>query len=175
MGESLGVDRGGSFQVLRALKLLQIRASALARTPPADLGVLVAAWLRCFNPTWQPKDVPAPAIAALQPRVQAALPRSSGADLGVIALEVAGSLEGSLASVGPAVVAWANRVAFLAIGSPTMALDAIAAWHGSTGGAPSDPAERLAWVARTPEARDLLAFGVSDAFAEARGRLGLDR
>jgi hypothetical protein len=175
MGESLGVDRGGSFQVLRALKLLQVRASALARTPPAELSVLVAAWLRCFNPTWKPKDVPASAVEAAVPRVQAALPRSTGGDLGVVALEVAGSLEGNLASVGPAAVAWANRVALLAIGSPAMALDAIAASLGSAGGAPTDPGERLAWIGRTQEARDLLAFGVSDAFAEARSRLGLDR
>jgi hypothetical protein len=31
------------------------------------------------------------------------------------------------------------------------------------------------WVAKTPAARELIAFGVTDAFAEARARLGLSR
>ena len=33
--------------------------------------------------------------------------------------------------------------------------------------------ERPAWVARNAEARDLMTFSVSDAYAEARSRLGL--
>ena len=85
------------------------------------------------------------------------------------------------ATLGPAALAWANRVAFLALGDPNAALDAIAS-AGAPGAigvagppklAPRDPKERAAWVARTPEARDLVAFGVTDAFAEARSRLGL--
>ncbi len=174
VGQSLGVERGGTFQVLRALKLVQVKASALARTPPAELAVLVSAWLKCFNPTWQPKGIPAPALAAAGARVQAALPRQLDPDVGVIALEVAGSVETKVASVGPGALAWANRVALLAIGNPGMALDAIAVAGGSAGGAPNAE-QRFAWVVRTPEARDLLAFGVSDAFSEARFRLGLDR
>jgi hypothetical protein len=31
------------------------------------------------------------------------------------------------------------------------------------------------WVAKTPAARELIVFGVTDAFAEARARLGLSR
>jgi cellulose synthase operon protein C len=62
----------------------------------------------------------------------------------------------------------------LALGDPNAALDAIAAVGGLAEGAPQDPTARAAWIARTPEARDLVAFAVSDAFAEARARLGLD-
>jgi hypothetical protein len=92
-----------------------------------------------------------------------------------MALEIASNMGTRQATVGPGGVAWANRVAFLALGEPNAALDAIAAAGGASSGAPRDPKERAAWVARAPEARDLVAFGVSDAFAEARTRLGLDR
>jgi hypothetical protein len=70
--------------------------------------------------------------------------------------------------------AWANRVALLAVGDPNAALDAIA-WSNGEDGAPTDPEERAAWIARTAEARELMTFSVTDHYAEARSRLGLDR
>jgi hypothetical protein len=93
----------------------------------------------------------------------------------MMALEIASNMGTRQATVGPAGVAWANRVALLALGDPNVALDSIAAAGGASSGAPRDPKGRAAWVARTPEARDLVAFGVTDAFAEARTRLALDR
>ncbi len=184
VGETLATDeRIASFLVLRALKLVRVKASALARTVPGELGVLVSAWLKCFNQTWEPQGInPAPLNAAVA-RIQAALPRDLTSDVGVIALEVAGAIGTRQATLGPAALAWANRAAFLALGDPNAALDAIAS-AGSPGAvgvagppraAPREPKERAAWVARTPEARDLVAFGVTDALAEARSRLGLDR
>jgi hypothetical protein len=67
---------------------------------------------------------------------------------------------------------WANRVALLAVGDPNAALDAIA-WSLREERAPTGTEERPAWVARQAEARDLMTFSVSDAYAEARNRLGL--
>jgi hypothetical protein len=169
--------------VLRALKLVRARASALGRTVPGELGVLVSAWLKCFNPDWQPQGINQAALTTAIGRIQARLPRNLDADVGVVGLEVATSIGTRQATLGPAALAWANRVAFLALGDPNAALDAIAS-AGSPGAvgvagppraAPRDPKERAAWVARTPEARDLVAFGVTEAFAEARARLGLDR
>jgi cellulose synthase operon protein C len=175
LGESLlASDRLAPFLVMRALKLVGARASALGRTAPAELAVLVSAWLRCFNPTWQPQGINPAALQAVGGRVQAALSRNLGPDVGVIALEVAGSLGTQAATLGPAALCWGNRVALLALGDPNAALDAIAAAGGLAAGAPQEPAERAAWIARTPEARDLVAFAVTDAFAEARARLGFD-
>jgi hypothetical protein len=65
-------------------------------------------------------------------------------------------------------------VALLALGDPGAALDAIATAGGLVDGAPADPRERAAWISRTPEARDLVAFGVTDAFAQVWSRLGTD-
>ena len=151
---------------------------------PGELGVLVSAWLKCFNPTWQPQGINAGSLTTALGRIQAALPRNMASDVGVLALEVAGSIGTRQATLGPAALAWANRVAFLALGDPNAALDAIAS-AGAPGAvgvagppkvAPREAKERAAWVALLPpEARDLVAFGVTDAFAEARARLGLDR
>ena len=184
IGEALVADeRIGAFLALRALKLVRVKAAALGRTVPGELGVLVSAWLKAFNPGWQPQGINPATLTSALGRVQAALPRNLPADVGVLALEVASGIGTRQATLGPAALAWANRVAFLALGDPNAALDAIASAGapgaigiaGPAKAAPREAKERAAWVARTPEARDLVAFGVTDAFAEARARLGLDR
>jgi cellulose synthase operon protein C len=167
-------ERTGRFLVLRALKLMRAKASSFARTPPAELAVLVAAWLKCFNPTWQPQGINAAALNAAGGRVQAALPRNRDPDVNLLALEVAGTLGTQATTLAANSLLWANRVALLALGTPNDAIDAIAS-AGGLAGAPRDPKERAAWLGRTQEARDVLAFGVTDAFAEARSSLGLDR
>jgi tetratricopeptide (TPR) repeat protein len=166
---------GAPFLVLRALKLIQARASAFARTPPTDMAALVGAWLKCFNPSWQPQGVNAAAMNAVGGRIQAALPRKLDPDVGVIALEVAGNLGTQSPTLGAHALAWGNRVALLALGDATSALDAIALAGGMQGGAPRDPKERGTWIGRVSEARDLISFGVADAFGDARARLGVDR
>ena len=179
VGESLVAREGpAAFLAVRALKLAHARASVLARATPADLALMMPAWLKCFNPTWQPPGVdpaqPNPAMSAASARIQAALPRNLDPDIAIIALEAAGTIGAQAEALGARAVAWANRVALLFLGDPNAALDAIAAAGGELAGAPREPAERVAWIARTPEACDLVAFAVTDAFAEARARLGLD-
>jgi predicted Zn-dependent protease len=168
-------ERTARFLVLRALKLLRVKAGTLARTTPAELAVLVSAWLKCFNPTWQPQGINPAALSAALGRLQAALPRQRDPDAGLLALEVAGTLGTQATTLAANSLMWANRVALLALGTPNDGIDAIAASGSLPGGAPRDPKERASWLARTQEARDVLAFGVTDAFAEARTRLGIDR
>ncbi|HEY1694273.1 MAG TPA: tetratricopeptide repeat protein [Polyangiaceae bacterium] len=176
LGEAmLANERTAAFVVLRAIKLVASRASAFGRTHPAELAVLVSAWLKCFNPTWQPQGINAAALNAAGGRIQAALPRNLDPDVGVIALEVAGNLGTQAATIGPMGIAWGNRTALLALGDPNAALDAIAGAAGQPAGAPRDPGERATWIGRTPEARDLVSFAVGEGFAEARVRLGFDR
>ena len=40
-------------------------------------------------------------------------------------------------------------------------------------GAPKAPEERSAWIARVAEAKELVAFSVTDAYAEARANVGV--
>jgi cellulose synthase operon protein C len=130
---------------------------------------------QCFNPTWTPQGINPALLNAAAGRLQAALPKKLDSDIGMLALEVAGAIGTQQVTLGAAAAAWGNRVALLAFGDPNAALDAIAASGTPAPGAPHEPAERTAWVARTPAARDLIVFGVTEAFAEARARLGLNR
>jgi tetratricopeptide (TPR) repeat protein len=172
MGDALaGDERVGPFLVVRALKLVRSRASALVHVPAAELSVLVAAWLRCFNPTWQPKWIAAATLDVAHARVRAALPRGLEASMGVLALEAGSVMEGGAPALGSLAVEWADRVSLLAFGDPNMAFEAIAAGAALAAG---DSSVRAAWIARTPEARSLASFVVSEAFIQARSRLGMD-
>jgi tetratricopeptide (TPR) repeat protein len=178
LGEALltiGDPMARAFMIVRAVKLIATRASALVRTPSADLNVLVSAWLQAFNPNWTPQGVNPAALAAASKRVAPAMPKKLPPELGMLALEVAGSLGMRASTLGAMALAWANRAALLAIGDPNAALQAIAWSHGARDGAPTDPEERVTWLARTHEAKDLMTFSISDAYAEARERLGLDK
>jgi hypothetical protein len=72
------------------------------------------------------------------------------------------------------VLEWANRTALLALGDPSAGLDAIAAASGGINAAPTEAGERAAWIGRTSEARNLVAFALSESFALVRERLGLE-
>ncbi len=166
-------EPAAAFVVTRALKLVQAHASALVRTPPAELGVLVTAWLQAHNAAWTPQGIAPAALADAKRRVQAGLPRTTDPALGTIALEIAGTLGPHLTTLGASTIMWADRIALLAVGDPTAALDGVAWSLGMNDGAPKDPDRRAAWVLHTAEVRDLLVFAVSDAFAEARARAGI--
>jgi hypothetical protein len=166
-------EPAAAFVITRALKLVQAHGSALVRTSPPDLALLVAAWLQLHNTSWTPQGVTAAALADAKRRLQAALPKQPASELGTIALEVAGTLGPHLATLGAHTIAWADRVALLSVGNPNAALDGIAWSLGMKDGAPKDPDARSAWVLHTAEARDLLVFAVGDAFAEARTKAGI--
>jgi hypothetical protein len=163
------------FMIVRAIKLMAAHASALVRTPSADLGVLISAWLQAFNPNWTPQGVNPSALAAASRKIAAVFPKKLPQDLGMLALEVAGSLGMRASTLGGAALAWANRAALLSVGDPNAALQAIAWSHGLKDGAPTEPQERGAWLSRTHEAKDLMTFSIGDAYAEAREKLGLDK
>jgi predicted Zn-dependent protease len=166
-------EPAAAFVITRALKLVQAHASALVRTPPADLAVLVSAWLQAFNPSWTPQGAAPAALADAKRRLAAGLPKKMDAEAGTIVLEVAGTILPHLATLGASAIGWADRVALLAVGDPAAALDGIAWSLGLPEGAPKSPERRSAWVLQTAEVRDLLGFAVGDAFAEARARAGV--
>jgi tetratricopeptide (TPR) repeat protein len=163
-----------AFLLARSIKLMAARASALARAAPSELGVLVAAWLKCFNAAVDPQGVPAAAVHTATTRIRASLPRVLDADLGLMALEVGGRLGVRAPDLGAAVLAWGDRVALLATGDIRGALDGIAMTTGLPGGAPTRAAECAAWVAQTPEALELVTFAVSEAYFSARNQTGID-
>lgn len=168
-------ERARTFVILRALKLLQAKAAVLTRAQAGDLPVLLGAWLKAFHPTWSPEGVSPSTLAETSRRVEAGLRevRDRGDDDAVLALEAIGTVGQKLTEVAPQIAAWANRVALLGVGNVGDALEGVAWSLGATEGAPKDPAERAAWITRTPEARNLLVFATSDAHADVRAALGV--
>jgi tetratricopeptide (TPR) repeat protein len=177
VGEEIGRvknTRARTFLVVRAIKMVLARASALLRNKPEEVGALATGLFMALNPSYQPSGVDINKVRDWGRRIHPALPRNLDPTVGVIALEAAGMLGPQVQSLGAGAIAWANRAALLAIGDPNGALDAIA-WMNGLEAAPTGSEERAAWIARTPEARDLMTFSVTDHYAEARTRLGLDR
>ena len=95
-------------------------------------------------------------------------------DVPVLAQEVIGSLRNRVSQLGTAMHQGGNRTGLLAVGSPNAALRGLALAAGQLAGPPAGP-ERVKWVIRNPEARDLAVFSVSEGYAEARARLGVPR
>jgi len=178
VGEALAKvknERARMFIVVRAMKMILTHASALLRgSSTPDVAALVAGLFCAFNPTYQPQSIEMKRVQDLARRIGPAIPRNVDPTIGVIALEAAGMVGTSWNAIAPAAASWANRVALLAVGDPNAALDALA-WGRNEDAAPTGSEERAAWIARHPEARDLMTFSVTDAYAEARVRLGLDK
>jgi tetratricopeptide (TPR) repeat protein len=166
-------DAARYFSFFRALKMIESEGAAFTRIPPIELLPATSALLVLLAPSFQPQGVDAGKLADAKRRIQAALPARLHDDLPTLALEVGGTLGNRASQLGQAVSQWASRAALLAVGRPSIALRGIALALGQPEGPPADFGERLKWVQRHPETRDLAVFSVSDAYADARKRVGL--
>jgi len=168
-------DAARYFLLIRCLKILQGNAAALSRTAPIDLWPVLAAYLSNFAPNWIPQGVETKKLADAQRRIQAAMPPKVDDDVPVLALEVIGAIGNRASLLGTAIHQWGNRTALLSAGSLVASLRGVAFAVGQASGPPKDGPERVKWIVRNPEARDLATFGVGEQYAEARSRLGLSR
>lgn len=162
-----------TFLVHRALKVLQINAGAFARTAPIDLWPLLAAFLRAYSPSFAPQGVDAGKLNDFYGRVTRALGGRPDAQLGILAADVIGTIGNRASTLATAVNGWGNRTGFLAVGDANAALSGIAWSSGNTNAPPAGGKDRLTWIGRNAEARELMVFTVSDAFAAARTRAGV--
>ena len=167
-------ERARMFVVVRAMKMILAHSSALLRAQPQEVEKLIAGLFNAFNPSYVPQGMDPKSVTYLSRRMGPALQRSVDPTVGVIALEAAGMIGSQWPNLALAMQGWANRVALLAVGDPNAALDAIA-WGLDEDAAPTGSEERAAWIARHPQARDLMTFSVTDAYAEARVQLALER
>ncbi|MEZ4300208.1 MAG: hypothetical protein R3B70_35000 [Polyangiaceae bacterium] len=161
------------FLVHRALKVLQINAGAFARTAPIDLWPLLAAFLRAYSPNFTPQGVDAGKLNDFYGRITRAMPGRPDAQLGLLAADVIGTIGNRASTLGTAVNGWGNRTGFLAVGDANAALSGIAWSSGNTNAPPQGGKERLTWIGRNAEARELMVFTVSDSFSAARTRAGV--
>jgi hypothetical protein len=161
------------FLICRALKAVQARASAIARSAPIDLAPLISGYLLLFAPDWQPAAVDPGKLRDMHARLSRAKPKKLDDDVAMLALEVIGTLGNRASTLHTVVNNWGNRVALLASGDLSTGLSAIARAAGHSAGPAQSGPERVTWIGRNAEARDLAIFSVSDAYAEVRAKLGL--
>lgn len=155
---------------IRALGILAANAPALANTAPVELWPLLVAYLSLYLPDWLPTGVDAQRVQALRAKMKQALPGEPDGDLPALAADVAGSIGNRASQLGLAVQQWGSRTALLALGDPNAVLVSIAAASGQLDRLSNVPEERLKWVVRNPEARDLMVFSVTDCYLEARSK-----
>ncbi|WP_437756828.1 hypothetical protein [Sorangium sp. So ce1389] len=162
------------FLIHRAVKILQTNASAFSRTAPIDLWPLLAAYLKAFSPSWSPQGADAARLREYQGRIERAMSGGPDPKLGVLAADVIGSIGNRASTLNTAINGWGNRAAFLAVGDLNIALTGIAWSGGHTNAPPAAGKDRITWIGRNAEARDLIVFAVSDGLAEAREQLGFN-
>ena len=176
IGQSLANAEPSSvrtFLLHRAMKVLQANAATFARTAPIDLWPLLAAYLKVMNPSFAPQGVDAAKLNEAHARLSKTKPSGLAADVSVLAADVSGSIGNRASTLNTAVNGWGARAALLAVADPNVALSAIALASGAMNGPPTEGKDRVTWVGRNAEARDLVVFSVSDAYADARTRLGI--
>ncbi len=157
-----------SFLAIRAFKMVAANVAAFARTAPIDLGPLVAAMLQVLAPSWSPMGIDAHKLTDFRAKLQRHQTGALSPEASALALEVIGTLGNKASTLQTAANAWGNRAALLATGDLKGALDAIAYAAGQAAGAPAAGPDRLKWIGRNAEARDLVVFSVSSEYAHAR-------
>jgi tetratricopeptide (TPR) repeat protein len=166
-------DVGRYFLLIRALKLMQIGGATLSRTAPVDLWPLLSGLLSLFAPDWRPQGVEPDKLAQAQQKIRLALIAEPARDVPALAIEVIGAIGNRASQMGTLYNQWADRAALLAVGDPSVALRGVALAGGHGAGPPEELGERLRWILRNAEARDLMIYSTSEEYGRARKELGL--
>ncbi|NRA32853.1 MAG: hypothetical protein HRU17_05885 [Polyangiaceae bacterium] len=160
-----------NFALFQSLTILRVRGAAIARLAPVEIWPMVAALISVLSPSWVPQNVEARKFADARRRLQSAIQSPLSPQLGDVALEVATAVGNRASQLATAVNQWGNRAALLAVGDPSAAITAIALSNRAE--LPESGADRLKWIVRNAEARDLAVFSVSDSYAASRRQIGV--
>lgn len=161
------------FLILRALKIAQANACALSRMVPGDLWSVVAGFLACFAPPSQAEGADAQRLVAARNKLRPHITASPDAELIALTSAVAANILPQAAILSDAISRWASRVALFGIGEASVAIEALWTAAGLGHVMPRDVDSRVRWIAVNDHARDLVGYGISDAYIEARKRAGL--
>jgi hypothetical protein len=168
-----GNPRVLEFLLLRALKIAQVNACAISHMPPADLWAALAGFMACFATPWQEAGVDAQRLVAARNKIRPHVTASLDLELTTLTSALSANIAPQAATIGNAVWRWASRVALLGVGELSVAVDSLWAAASIGPAAPKDVDARIRWIANNDHARDLVGFGVSEAYIEARRRAGL--
>ncbi|MEM1030238.1 MAG: tetratricopeptide repeat protein [Myxococcota bacterium] len=163
------------FALMRAMKAMAAGAAALTRTAPIDLWPLVGAYLKLHSPSFSPPGVDDQKLEVFHRAMSDAGRVHPDPSQGLLASEVIRTIGNRASGLNAAANAWGARVALLATGDAPLALQVVAWAAGVPEGPPAGGPERLRWISRQAEARDLIVFSVGDGYQEARAQLGPSR
>lgn len=160
------------FLIVRALKIAAANACALSRMAPADLWSAVAGFLACFAPAWHADGTDAQRLIAARNKIRPHITTTPDPDLIALTSALSASVLPQAAVLGDAISRWASRVGLLAVGDPSIAVESL--WTAANLGhaMPADLDTRVRWLAGSSHARDLVGYGISDAYMEALKRAG---
>jgi hypothetical protein len=161
------------FALLRALKLAQSNASALAHMPSTELWAAVAGFLACFAPAWPAQGADAQRLVVHRNKIRPHVTATLGPELSALAPAVTSNAVPRAAQIGDALWRWASRVALLGIGDVSAAVEAIYRATHRDRPLPKDAESWTRWIATCEQARDLVGYSISEAYTEARRRAGL--
>jgi hypothetical protein len=161
------------FCLLRALKLAQINASALCRLPPSELWAAAAGFLACFAPAWDADGADAQRLISARNRIRPHITAQLEPELMALTSALTANIMPQAAELGDALLRWASRVGLFGVGELSVALAGL--WHIENAERlpPRDREARTHWIAASHAARDLVGYGISEAYIEARRRAGL--
>jgi hypothetical protein len=161
------------FLLFRALKLAQTNSSAMSRMSPSELWPVVAGFLACFAEPWRAEGGDAQRLVAARNRIRPHITATLEPELSAMTSAVTANIVPQAAHVSEALWRWAARVALLGVGEVGIAFQGLWAAADLGPALPSDVDGRVRWIANDRQARDLVGYGVSEAYIEARRRAGL--
>jgi uncharacterized protein HemY len=160
--------------LVRALKLLEVGAPVIARTSPVELVPLMGGLVASLVPDGTPQPgVDVRKAREATARIAPVLSPALAEELSPLAREIAPLVSTRSSQLGGALLQWASRTALLAVGDLNTVITAAARASGAPSGPPSSGPERLRFIVRNAEARDVSIFSVSEHYAEARKRMDL--
>jgi hypothetical protein len=161
-----------TFLVLRALAIAKANGCALSRMTPDQVWAIVAGFFACFGPAWPVSGADAQRLLAARNKIRPHLTWVPEPDLSDRVTALMADVLPRAGEIGEALCRWGTRVALLGVGDPTVALDGLIE-SDPRGARPSGEEARMRWIAGHPEAKDLVSYGVSEAYIAARQRAGL--
>lgn len=158
------------FLMARALKLYRSGCALPARMTDLELGVLMGAIVRQFQPDFAPAGVDPAALADEAQRLNRLIPKNTRNDLAPFAIECV-QVAMNPAGIAAGLAHTGNRVGLLAAGDVTAGVHILSRRAGLDPRA-AGPGGLTRHLRGQPEVEELLRFAVSDDYLELRRQLG---
>ncbi len=166
-------DAARRFALARTMKTCGAHCAALIRIPPADLATYVDALLHHLHPAHPAPAIEPERLDEITKRLQRFIPRKEEAEMKTLAAAVVTRGIASVEVLASAAATWGDRVGLLAVGDLRAALQGVAWTLGHKDVPFTDETAMRTWLKENAAARDLVAFAISDGYAEARARCGV--